>query len=78
MFKQHWASKRKDFFTKLKENFGRTFEKDLYVFERLFSDLEGYYTHGKQSITEVIDSFFDNLFRSVFPKLNPVYAFDDE
>jgi glypican 4 (K-glypican) len=61
-----------------KQTYGVIYEQNSYVFNDLFTMLEGYFMRGKLDLTETMDKFFNQLYQKMFTVINRQYEFNDE
>ncbi|XP_030030954.2 glypican-4 [Manduca sexta] len=69
---------REEFHAMFKRTYGMIYEQHSYVFEKLFEELERYYTHGNTNFDAMMDSFFAILYKKMFTVLNSQYSFDEK
>lgn len=57
---------KKDFHEMFLRTYGMLYDRNSYIFEQLFENLEKYYLTGGVDLTFALDSFFDRLYRKMF------------
>lgn len=68
----------KDMFHNMfKQTYGLLYEQNSYVFSELFVKLEGYLLRGRLDLTEMLDQFFNQLYKKMFTVINGNYHFDE-
>ncbi|KAL4707167.1 hypothetical protein ACJJTC_018902 [Scirpophaga incertulas] len=77
-FKKLLHMSREEFHTMFKRTYGMIYEQHSYVFEKLFEELERYYTQGDVEFDVMMDKFFGILYQKMFTVLNSQYSFDEK
>lgn len=65
------------FHNMFKQTYGLLYEQNSYVFSELFVKLEGYLLRGRLDLTEMLDQFFNQLYKKMFTVINGNYHFDE-
>ncbi|XP_056626403.1 glypican-2 [Triplophysa dalaica] len=60
------------------QTYGHLYAQNAHMFRQLFSDLRGYYTGGRVSLSEVLADFWAGLVERVFTLVNPQYEFSED
>ncbi|XP_054706530.1 glypican-6-like [Uloborus diversus] len=76
-FKELLRTSKKDFHEMFLRTYGMLYDRNSFIFNDMFNDLEKYYLTGGVDLTAALDSFFDRLYRKMFQVLNSQYSFND-
>ncbi|KAG8194162.1 hypothetical protein JTE90_002369 [Oedothorax gibbosus] len=76
-FKELLRTSKSDFHEMFLRTYGMLYDRNSYIFNDMFADLEKYYLTGGVDLTGALDSFFDRLYRKMFQVLNSQYSFNE-
>lgn len=77
-FRELLKKSKKDFHEMFLKTYGMLYEQNSDVFTDLFESLEKYYSFGRVSLSDALDTFFTTLYQKMFTVLNAQYTFDQK